>query len=120
MRTQINVEYEHVKDISAVLASFKMSDPVPSARPLGGPRDGPRDDFIMPQDDNGYDPDVWPPPTPAESNRNRAPVHRDVRQNKRNDPPPARRGEVLFLKLGIRKQLTFVHLSVDFYLLIKM
>lgn len=92
VRTQINVEYEHVKDISAVLASFKMSDPVPSARPLGGPRDGPRDDFIMPQDDNGYDPDVWPPPTPAESNRNRAPVHRDVRQNKRNDPPPARRG----------------------------
>ena len=87
VRTQINVEYEHVKDISAVLASFKMSDPVPSAR-----APGPRDDFILPQDDNGYDPDVWPPPTPVENNRNRAPVHRDVRQNKRNDPPPRRGG----------------------------
>ena len=62
-----------------------MSDPVPAAR-----APGPRDDFILPQDDNGYDPDVWPPPTPVENNRNRAPVHRDVRQNKRNDPPPRR------------------------------
>lgn len=87
VRTQINVEYEHVKDISAVLASFKMSDPGPAAR-----APGPRDDFILPQDDNDYDPDVWPPPTPLENNRNRAPVHRDVRQNRRNDPPPRRGG----------------------------
>lgn len=98
VRTQVSVEYEHVKDIMAVLASFKVSDPAPGANRRDdnfGRR--PQDDMInLPQDDNGFDPDVWPPPTPVENNRNRnQAIHRDVRQpqNRRNDPaPPARRG----------------------------
>ncbi|KAL0182899.1 hypothetical protein M9458_022274, partial [Cirrhinus mrigala] len=45
-------EYEQVKSIVNTLESFKVDKPVDFPNPL--PEESPRD------------PDVWPPPTPAE------------------------------------------------------
>ena len=58
IRSQINVECEHVKDITAVLQSFKQSDPVPPIGGVGGGGGGAPvrrhdNNIILPQDDNG-------------------------------------------------------------------
>uniref|UniRef100_H2YHY0 Katanin p60 ATPase-containing subunit A1 n=1 Tax=Ciona savignyi TaxID=51511 RepID=H2YHY0_CIOSA len=69
VRQELSQEYEYVRDITTTLASFKIegSYTAPPQRGRG---------FEEPT----RDPDVWPPPTPAEQPQPRAPL------NKRNPP----------------------------------
>ncbi|XP_076807705.1 katanin p60 ATPase-containing subunit A1-like [Clavelina lepadiformis] len=55
LRQELAQEYEHIKDITSTLASFKVegSYSAPSQRARGGAFEEP-----------ARDPDVWPPPTP--------------------------------------------------------
>ncbi|XP_013383479.1 katanin p60 ATPase-containing subunit A1-like [Lingula anatina] len=58
VRQEIATEYEHVKDISSTLASFKADNARSEYRsPLGG---------FHENEEPTRDPDVWPPPTPVE------------------------------------------------------
>lgn len=64
VRTEINSEYQHIKEIQNTLSGFK------SDGRYGG---GGNQDFGSPFNDHSSydepprDPDVWPPPTPAEN-----------------------------------------------------
>ena len=66
-RDLINVEYEQVKEISDTLASFKSASSRPSYQApdqdFGSPFGG---DYYSKHEEPTRDPDVWPPPTPAE------------------------------------------------------
>ncbi|CAH1798597.1 unnamed protein product [Owenia fusiformis] len=79
VRQQVAQEYEHVKDISSTLQSFKTDAPRPvSAAAPSNHGNNPRYNYEEPT----RDPDVWPPPTPVE--------HRPSPNIRGNRPPPKR------------------------------
>ncbi|XP_013383504.1 katanin p60 ATPase-containing subunit A1-like isoform X2 [Lingula anatina] len=74
VRQEIVTEYEHVRDISSTLASFKADNARSEYRsPLGG---------FHENEEPTRDPDVWPPPTPVE--------HRPSPNIRGNRPAPRR------------------------------
>ena len=63
VRTEISQEYEHVKDITNTLSSFRTeSRSAYSHNPDYEPKFG---DYAR-HEEPTRDPDVWPPPTPIE------------------------------------------------------
>ena len=64
VRTEINAEYEIVKDLTKVLQSFKSD----SSRSAYSQQDyGSRFEDYSRHEEPTRDPDVWPPPTPVEN-----------------------------------------------------
>ncbi|XP_060579567.1 katanin p60 ATPase-containing subunit A1-like [Ruditapes philippinarum] len=84
VRSEINIEYEQVKDIQKTLASFKSD----SSRSAYSHNDygSPFDDYSR-HEEPTRDPDVWPPPTPVE-NRPSPNIRGGVQRPapKRNEP----------------------------------
>nr|XP_039274086.1 LOW QUALITY PROTEIN: katanin p60 ATPase-containing subunit A-like 1 [Styela clava] len=72
VRQEFSQEYEHVKGISNTLASFRSDGSYPqSNRPSRGAA----------YEEPTRDPDVWPPPTPAENQGRPAPNYGGNRRN---------------------------------------
>lgn len=76
VRQEYSQEYENVKAISNTLSSFKTEGSYPqSHRPVRGG---------APFEEPTRDPDVWPPPTPAENQRRNVGVSRQPARDQRS------------------------------------
>lgn len=88
VRQEIAQEYDHVKEISSTLASFKSD----TQRPYNSHQDMDYgrgyDDYHARHEEPTRDPDVWPPPTPVEYKP--SPNIRGVRPTPRGRPEPSR------------------------------